>query len=182
MLQRSIERAKQVPGWMGEGELGWLYRQAKAVPPGSLLVEIGCWLGRSTVALALGHLFPADLFVVDHFRGTPDEEAFFAVEGEPIAIFVANMRKYVGFVPQIVVADSIEASERFADASVSMAFIDAGHSEKAVARDIEAWLPKMKHGGLICGHDWLRSSVERAVRATLGVVEAELSIWFKRLA
>ena len=176
-----LERAREVPGWMGDAELWWLFRQAEAIPSERRIVEVGCWLGRATVALALGHPNPADIFVVDHFRGTIGEEAFFAIEGNPMSIFVANMQKLVGWVPQIIVADSVEASVRFAYKSLSLVFIDADHEEEAVVQDIEAWLPRVRLGGVICGHDWLRPSVKKAVEASLGTVEAEASIWFKRL-
>lgn len=34
-------------------------------------------------------------------------------------------------------------------------FIDADHSYDAVKQDIEVWYPKLKKGGIICGHDYI---------------------------
>lgn len=49
---------------------------------------------------------------------------------------------------------SDEAASRFEDNSVDLVFIDADHSEAWVRRDIAAWLPKVKPGGVISGHDY----------------------------
>lgn len=49
---------------------------------------------------------------------------------------------------------SDQSAARFEDESVDLVFIDADHSEQAVAKDIEAWLPKLKPGGVMSGHDY----------------------------
>lgn len=62
-----------------------------------------------------------------------------------------------------------EASEtavnRFADHSLDFAYIDACHEEDSTFRDIEAWVPKVKPGGWLAGHDfnWNWMGVVRAV-------------------
>ena len=50
--------------------------------------------------------------------------------------------------------DSVSAAGLFADDSLDLVFIDANHSFQAVATDIRAWLPKIRKGGIICGHDY----------------------------
>ena len=47
---------------------------------------------------------------------------------------------------------SDEAASRFDDGSVDLVFIDEAHSETWVRRDVQAWLPKGKIGGVISGH------------------------------
>lgn len=49
---------------------------------------------------------------------------------------------------------SVKAAKRFEDESLDFVFIDADHSDRAVREDIAAWLPKVKIGGLLCGHDY----------------------------
>ncbi len=49
---------------------------------------------------------------------------------------------------------SDEAAKDFADESFDLVFIDADHSEEWVLRDLAAWLPKVRAGGVIAGHDY----------------------------
>lgn len=49
---------------------------------------------------------------------------------------------------------SWESSRHYADKSLDFVFIDADHSYESVKKDILAFLPKVKSGGVICGHDF----------------------------
>ena len=42
----------------------------------------------------------------------------------------------------------------FADGSLCCVYIDADHTYESVTEDITAWLPKIRAGGVICGHDY----------------------------
>jgi len=50
-------------------------------------------------------------------------------------------------------ATSQDAASTTADRSVDFVFIDADHSYDGVAEDIRLWAPKIREGGLLCGHD-----------------------------
>ena len=54
---------------------------------------------------------------------------------------------------------SANASELFADESLDLVYIDADHSYYGCYSDIETWFPKVKSGGLICGHDYLDANI-----------------------
>ena len=58
---------------------------------------------------------------------------------------------------------SVNASKRFNDNSLDFIFIDAAHDYKSVKADIDAWLPKIKPGGIIAGHDLHAEGVKQAV-------------------
>jgi len=47
------------------------------------------------------------------------------------------------------------AARLFDDSSVDFVFIDAGHDECSVRRDVEAWWPKVRPGGLMAGDDYV---------------------------
>ena len=55
---------------------------------------------------------------------------------------------------QFMVMSTHEASRMVPDESFDFVFIDADHSDKAVTQDIDDWLPKVRKGGWIGGHDY----------------------------
>lgn len=55
---------------------------------------------------------------------------------------------------EIVKKTSMEAVKDFADDHLDFVYIDGDHSFKTVVQDISEWLPKVKSGGFICGHDY----------------------------
>lgn len=61
---------------------------------------------------------------------------------------------------------SLEARHLFQDKSLDFVYIDGMHDYSSVYCDICAWLPKVKDGGLIGGHDFSDAfpDVPRAVR------------------
>jgi len=63
-----------------------------------------------------------------------------------------------------------EACQCFSGAYFDVVYIDADHTYAAVKQDIEDWLPKIKHGGVICGHDYggTYKGVKRAVSEVFG--------------
>ena len=54
----------------------------------------------------------------------------------------------------MLLLSSEEASKHFSDKSLDFVFIDAGHTYIDTVNDIECWLPKVKVGGFISGHDY----------------------------
>ena len=49
---------------------------------------------------------------------------------------------------------SLEAAKMFKDRSVCAVYIDADHTYESATEDITAWLPKIRSGGAIMGHDY----------------------------
>lgn len=83
----------------------------------------------------------------------------------------------------IIRKESLEATNDFASNSLDLVFIDAIHTYISCKRDIEEWLPKIKKGGLLCGHDYNIQffGVIQAVNEILGVDNIYIksdSTWF----
>jgi predicted O-methyltransferase YrrM len=79
-------------------------------------------------------------------------------------------------------ADSVEASKTVADGSVDCLFIDAAHDYESVKKDITAWLPKVKKGGILAGHDWSWHGVRTAVQELLpNAVPTNEDCWVYRV-
>lgn len=54
----------------------------------------------------------------------------------------------------IIRSDTAAAASQVGDAILDFVFVDADHSYEACARDIAAWVGKLKPGGLLSGHDY----------------------------
>jgi predicted O-methyltransferase YrrM len=53
----------------------------------------------------------------------------------------------------ILKTDTVKAVEMISG-KVDFVFVDARHDYKGIKQDVEAWLPKVKKGGWIIGHDY----------------------------
>jgi predicted O-methyltransferase YrrM len=67
---------------------------------------------------------------------------------------------------------SVSAAEQTLDESLDFVYIDADHSYAACREDIEAWLPKVRHGGLVAGHDYLNWTIDQGAGCDFGVKAA----------
>lgn len=68
---------------------------------------------------------------------------------------------------EIVKEFSMDALEKFGDESLDFVYIDANHSDPYITHDITQWSKKVKPGGIISGHDYIRPR-----NANYNVIEA----------
>ena len=54
---------------------------------------------------------------------------------------------------------SINAVKRFEDNSLDFVYLDARHAYEYVKEDIQLWLPKVKPGGILAGHDYVDGDI-----------------------
>lgn len=51
---------------------------------------------------------------------------------------------------------SVNAAAGVADESLDFVYLDANHDKQHVLEDLEAWVPKVRRGGIVAGHDYIR--------------------------
>jgi SAM-dependent methyltransferase len=134
---------------------------------GAKIVEVGCWKGRSTAFLAveiINSKKDIKLYAVDTWLGSEEHKNDPYVKTNTLYdLFIDNMKPFMEVITPMRMT-SLEASKTFEDQSLDAVFIDACHSYECVLEDIKAWLPKVKNGGYLAGHDWHDEGVQRAVR------------------
>ena len=69
-----------------------------------------------------------------------------------------HLAEFIAKYPNVIyfILPSIKAAKLIENRSLDLVFIDADHSYQAVKDDIAAWMPKVKIGGVLCGHDYSR--------------------------
>lgn len=136
-----------------------LYKNmVKLAKDGDIFVEVGAWKGRSTSCLAVeiaNSKKDITLYVVDTWEESEEHNVDSEKESLPTLYetFINNMKpveKY--YFPLRITSE--EASKKFKDGTLKFVFLDASHEYEDVKRDIENWMPKVKSGGVLAGHDY----------------------------
>jgi cephalosporin hydroxylase len=161
-----------IPGYFDFEDL---YAKAvRTAPKKAHFVEVGCWLGKSTAFLAVEIINSGKditLDCIDIWTGGTDDVLLQsdAVKrtGDAFPIFIENVKPVLSRINPIK-KPSVVASKMYEDKSLDFVFIDADHAYEFVKADIKAWLPKVKSGGILAGHDYNWPSVQQAVKETLG--------------
>lgn len=152
---------RDIPGWFDFPDL-----YTFAGLRGGRMVEVGAWLGCSSVWLGLMKKLGApitELHIVDKFDGMVNTDVKMPPD-EHYRRFQDNMSA-CGVLDQMIVhrKESTEAAKDFVDGSLDFVFIDGDHMYNDVKRDILAWRNKLKPDGLLSGHDILEKGVADAV-------------------
>lgn len=90
-----------------------------------------------------------------------------------------------------------EVSKQFEDKSLDLVYIDGNHEYEEVTQDITDWIPKIREGGIICGHDYSKYYYPGLIEAvnkqfldgvglllecfTYSLPEPENYIWWKKI-
>jgi hypothetical protein len=147
-------------------------RFIKGLDKPAILVEVGVFLGKGIIRaakLAKELKKPLTIYAVDTWQGSdePEHKDFIEKIGGPEAFYKQFCHNVtINGMSDIIFpirAKSVDAAWLFEDNSLDMTFIDASHDYKSVREDIVAWLPKIKHGGKLAGHDIAWPDVKKAV-------------------
>lgn len=132
----------EIPTWTEPATLCYL---AELASHSDLAVESGCYMGASARAMLAAtprlHLWTVDKFMV---FGTEQLTRQF------LRPWLDSGRL------EIIVGDSERAASMLQHVAgkLDFAFVDDGHAEEDVRRDIRCLLPLIKAGGILCGHDF----------------------------
>jgi hypothetical protein len=79
---------------------------------------------------------------------------------------------------------SLEAARQVPDESLDFVFIDAIHLYEDARADIAAWLPKLRSGGVLAGHDYtpqfrgVMRAVDEAIPTRALHVDQATAVWY----
>jgi predicted O-methyltransferase YrrM len=173
-----LDRALAIAGWMEPNELEWLAVQAQKH---NFIVEIGSYLGRSTMSL-VAHT-EGTVVALDDWKGPREAPLTDEDRKTLFSRFQDNLRDYIDSEKlKVVQMDYAELPKLELTPPPDMVFIDGNHQYEDVKRDILWARAQMKDGGLISGHDLFYSDVRKAVyEAFPDVQTAPGSIWWTEL-
>lgn len=170
-------------GWFGSINQKYLKEFIRAKQP-KIVVELGSWLGLSTIFMASHLTSGSKIYAVDHWAGSREVEYADVTKRIPTLFqqFLSNCihhKQTETIIP--VRMDTLEAA-RALNVQPDLIYIDAAHTEIAVFNDIINWYPKLKSGGICCGDDWDAPTVQSGVKKAatlLGVkLKFEGNFWY----
>jgi predicted O-methyltransferase YrrM len=168
-LAAGIRVSTEIDGWCDYRD--FYAAVAKALPDNARIAEVGSWMGQSVIWLCqrlqdIGKR--VEVHCVDTWRGEQNQPLHSVVVdahgGTIIERFKENIRAAgVDDMITLHVGDSAERAVDFEDGTLDFVFIDAAHDYDSVVKDMAAWYPKIKPGGIWAGHDYPHHEVEQAV-------------------
>lgn len=147
-----------------------------------VVAEVGCKEGRTTEYL-LSAFEDSFVHAVDPFENVPNEgESYDDWDYDAIKKDFINRTFDYQDRLQLHQCLSTDAAFEIEDGSLDLVFIDAAHDHANVFADIRDWLPKVKKGGLLTGHDFNHKfpGVQRAVADHFNLMEVQTfpdSVW-----
>lgn len=175
-----MENKKLIDGWFSENDMK-SYNQLVGMIKNGTMVEVGSYLGRSTASI-VETAEKNNIKIVSVDLWELNAKLF-----ESYGSRVPKLKEFRKNVPsaKIIQLESLTAAQCFRPKSLSGVFLDADHSYEAVKADIEAWLPLIKNGGWIAGHDYCFGwrGVKKAVKECFGRDYKRLkdTIWYHQL-
>ena len=148
-------KAKLAPNSIGHRrELGLVLNAQKLTGRGA---EIGVKEGKFSERIL--HYWQGELlFSIDPWREFGEDYVDIAnvAQAQQDAYYYETQSRLARFDgrSRILRMTSEEAAHEIEEGSLDFAYLDAQHHYEAVQQDIAMWWPKVRTGGLLCGHDY----------------------------
>ena len=146
---------------------------------GAKFIEIGVWKGGSTAYMGV-EIYNSkkviEYHAIDTFEGSIEHGTVHGLYEEALD----NLKPLIDLgVVKLIKGHSQEVVKNYEDESIDFCFIDGSHEYEDVKADILAYLPKVKKGGILSGHDYdkIWSGVIKAVDEILVNVEVVNGSW-----
>lgn len=161
--------------------------------PGASMAEVGTYNGR-LARLILERVPNVSILMVDNWKAAEDQPEAYKATGDHSALATPEMAATLEAEARSVEAkyerakiakgDSVNIAKK--SGLLDLVFIDADHSEEGARSDVLAWIPNVKPGGWIGGHDYGHPQfpgVRRAVDSLITSVETgENYTWWHRVS
>ena len=150
---------KSIPGWLSDYDLEAISTMASDTPAHATIVEVGSMHGKSAYCIATS-ASTAKLYCYDLWRNDLVRSSDLLDRNNSIDEFRKYIHMCKNIIPiQITGKDDVQHE----NLSVDMMFLDAAHTNPSDWEWIEFWLPKIKKGGVICGHDYYQLGVHKEI-------------------
>lgn len=166
------------PTFVDDYTFGLIYEVLDKIPEDATIVELGSFVGGSIIRITnklkeLNKLDNVNIHVVDNWiceNISYEGRQWSQVHDNFLEKFLDNV-KIAGIFDKLTIncSDSLVPVDSHQDNTIDLLFVDDGHTYPHTKNVLEAWLPKVKIGGYIIGHDFSSNGVEMAVKEILGI-------------
>lgn len=153
----------EIMGWMTPGDLKAVTHLAGLVPANGIIVEVGSMFGKSAITWAkysnARKIYCVDTFLEQYnvFHEISDEickEMKYPLSGVTyniLDIFTENTKDFGNILP---IRGFSPGDIKLPEDKIDLFFLDVGHKNPNDWDNIEYFLPMIKVGGIISGHDY----------------------------
>lgn len=148
-MTKTFQHIKDIDGWLTPDETKCLYDLVASLPHDSIVVEIGSYRGKSTVALGLGALSSGGhVFAID-----PHEGAKYGFSMADEKHLIQNLKAFAVEKAITVITATSKDTLKTWEKQIDVLWIDGDHEYEAVSFDVRMWGSWVKRGGYIAMHD-----------------------------
>lgn len=148
-----------IPGWFSEEEAAVLQDAVRRAEPGTAIVELGSWCGRSLSAITEALPEGVKAFAYDNHLGGSQAEvttegALSATEAKSILQAVVKLQRSRSRDVAFIEAEAVAGGQQYSGPPIAALFIDDHHSPEQVTQNLKVWGPHLAPKCRILFHDW----------------------------